>query len=153
MRERAASLSSVNMRSLLIFPHVQAKKTMQIAGLYFLRCNTYHIAPKPTQLEIAEYPENALFRRLESMQPREKPLQLEPGQILLAVYGDNWYVHPSPAMSRRPPSSPASCVSSHVSNALIVLDGSRNKSWEHLCRVVRSGIQKAVRRRGIWYLG
>ncbi len=65
---------------------------MQIAGLYFLHCNTYHIAPKPTQLEIAEYPENALFRRLESMQPREKPLQLEPGQILLAVYGDNWWV-------------------------------------------------------------
>ena len=71
-------------------PDVQAKKNMQIAGLYFLHCNTYHIAPKPTQLEIAEYPENALFRRLESMQPREKPLQLEPGQILLAVYGDNW---------------------------------------------------------------
>ena len=68
----------------------QVKKNMQIAGLYFLHCNTYHIAPKPTQLEIAEYPENALFRRLESMQPREKPLQLEPGKILLAVYGDNW---------------------------------------------------------------
>lgn len=73
---------------------VQAKKNMQVAGLYFLHCNTYHIAPKPTQLEIAEYPENALFRRLESMQPREKPLQLEPGQILLAVYGDNWWVQP-----------------------------------------------------------
>ena len=73
---------------------MQVKKNMQVAGLYFLHCNTYHIAPKPTQLEIAEYPENALFRRLESMQPREKPLQLEPGQILLAVYGDNWWVYP-----------------------------------------------------------
>lgn len=29
-------------------------------------------------------------RRLESMQPREKPLQLRPGKLLLAVYGDNW---------------------------------------------------------------
>ena len=31
-----------------------------------------------------------LFRRLESMAPREKLLQLKPGQILLAVYGNNW---------------------------------------------------------------
>lgn len=69
---------------------MQVKKNTQIAGLYFLHCNTYHIAPRLTQLEIAEYPENALFRRLESMQPREKPLQLKPGQLLLAVYGDNW---------------------------------------------------------------
>lgn len=29
-------------------------------------------------------------RRLESMQPREKPLQLRAGKLLLAVYGDNW---------------------------------------------------------------
>lgn len=70
--------------------YLQVKRNTQIAGLYFLHCNTHHIAPKPTQLEIAEYPENALFRRLESMAPREKPLQLKPGQILLAVYGDNW---------------------------------------------------------------
>lgn len=31
-----------------------------------------------------------LFRRLESMAPRKKALQLKPGQVLLAVYGDNW---------------------------------------------------------------
>ena len=75
---------------LLINVTVQVKKNTQIAGLYFLHCHTYHIAPKPSQLEIAEYPENALFRRLESMQPREKPLHLRPGQLLIAVYGDNW---------------------------------------------------------------
>ncbi|CAK0779934.1 hypothetical protein CVIRNUC_004893 [Coccomyxa viridis] len=70
---------------------MKVKKNTQIAGLYFLHCHTYHIAPKPSQLEIAEYPENALFRRLESMQPREKPLHLRPGQLLIAVYGDNWF--------------------------------------------------------------
>ena len=71
-------------------PDAQVKKNIQIAGLYFLQCETYHIGPKPSPLDTADYPENLLFRRLDSMAPREKPLELKPGRLLLAVYGDNW---------------------------------------------------------------
>jgi hypothetical protein len=69
----------------------QVRKATQIAGLYFLRCETFAIGPKPSPLETADFPENVLFRRLDSMQPREKPVsELRPGRLLVAVYGDNW---------------------------------------------------------------
>ncbi|CAL8468257.1 g7796 [Coccomyxa elongata] len=70
---------------------IRVRKNTQIAGLYFLQCDTYHIGPRPSPLDTADYPENILFKRLESMQPREKPLTLRPGKLLLAVYGDNWF--------------------------------------------------------------
>ncbi|EIE19270.1 DnaJ-domain-containing protein [Coccomyxa subellipsoidea C-169] len=70
---------------------IKVRKNTQIAGLYFLQCETYHIGPRPSALDTADYPENMLFKRLESMQPREKPLQLRAGKLLLAVYGDNWF--------------------------------------------------------------
>ncbi|BDA43789.1 probable chaperone protein DnaJ at N-terminal half [Coccomyxa sp. Obi] len=70
---------------------IRVRKNTQIAGLYFLQCETYHIGPRPSPLDTADYPENILFKRLESMQPREKPLTLRPGKLLLAVYGDNWF--------------------------------------------------------------
>jgi hypothetical protein len=66
------------------------RKNTQIAGLYFLQSETYHIGPKPTPLETASYPEDLLFRRLDSMAPRQKPGELRPGQLLLGVYGNNW---------------------------------------------------------------
>ena len=39
------------------------KKTTQIAGLYFLNCDTFCIGLKPSPLETADFPENALFRQ------------------------------------------------------------------------------------------
>ena len=123
-----------------VWGHGQVRKATQIAGLYFLKCDTFCIGPKPSPLETADFPENVLFRhatccariplpacmqhmhacsdgsfgwppplsnmllssafqclsparRLDGMQPREKPVaELRPGRLLLAVYGDNWSV-------------------------------------------------------------
>ena len=78
-----------------IICHVQVRKSTQIAGLYFLHCDTFRVGPKPTPLETADFPENVLFRRLDSRAPREKPVaSLRPGVLLLAVYGDNWSAPP-----------------------------------------------------------
>ena len=78
-----------------IICHVQVRKSTQIAGLYFLHCDTFRVGPKPTPLETADFPENGLFRRLDTMAPREKPVaSLRPGVLLLAVYGDNWCAAP-----------------------------------------------------------
>ncbi len=40
----------------------QVRKNTQIAGLYFLQCETYHIGPRPSPLDTADYPENMLFK-------------------------------------------------------------------------------------------
>ncbi len=40
----------------------QVRKNTQIAGLYFLQCATYHIGPRPSPLDTADYPENILFK-------------------------------------------------------------------------------------------
>ena len=70
------------------------KNNVQVAGVYCLRCTTHHVGPRLTTLETADNPEAQLFRRLDSMTLRE-PLHLQPGRLLLAVYGDNWSVKPS----------------------------------------------------------
>lgn len=44
--------------------------------------------PKPSPLENAEDPEGILFKRLDSLEPREA-VTLKPGTLLIAVYGDN----------------------------------------------------------------
>ncbi len=47
------------------------------------------MGPKPSALETGSDPEAMLFKRLDSMQARDH-VQLRPGRILVAVYGDNW---------------------------------------------------------------
>lgn len=65
------------------------KNNVQVAGLYCLRCPTHRVGPRLSTLETANHPEAQLFRRLDSLTQRE-PLTLQPGRLLLAVYGDNW---------------------------------------------------------------
>lgn len=50
--------------------------------------------PKPSALETADDPEAILFKRLDTMEPREA-VTLKPGTLLIAVYGDNVSRKPS----------------------------------------------------------
>ena len=68
----------------------KTKKGTQMAGLYFFPFLTCRMGPKPSALETRSDPEAALFKRLDSLQARDH-VQLRPGRILVAVYGDNWY--------------------------------------------------------------
>lgn len=68
----------------------KTKKGMQMAGLYFFPFLTCRMGPKPSALETGSDPEAMLFKRLDSMQARDH-VQLRPGRILVAVYGDNWF--------------------------------------------------------------
>ena len=52
------------------------------------------MGPKPSALETGSDPEAMLFKRLDSMQARDH-VQLRPGRILVAVYGDNWSASPA----------------------------------------------------------
>ena len=52
------------------------------------------MGPKPSALETGSDPEAMLFKRLDSMQARDH-VQLRPGRILVAVYGDNWSDSPA----------------------------------------------------------
>ena len=71
---------------------IKQKNNVHVAGVYCLQCPTHKVGPRLTALETAESPEDQLFKRLESMAERE-PLNLRPGTLLLAVYGDNWCVY------------------------------------------------------------
>ena len=70
---------------------MKQKGSVQVAGLYCLRCPTHSVGPKLSALETAENPEAQLFKRLDSLAQRET-LMLHPGRLLVAIYGDNWYV-------------------------------------------------------------
>jgi len=72
----------------------KTKKGMQMAGLYFFPFLTCRMGPKPSALETGSDPEAMLFKRLDSMQARDH-VQLRPGRILVAVYGDNWSASPA----------------------------------------------------------
>ncbi len=65
-----------------------------MAGLYFFPFLTCRMGPKPSALETGSDPEAMLFKRLDSMQARDH-VQLRPGRILVAVYGDNWSASPA----------------------------------------------------------
>eukprot|EP00873_Tetraselmis_striata_P004362 jgi/Tetstr1/424626/TSEL_015148.t1 len=65
-------------------------KQYTTAGLFFLQFDTYSLGPKPSPLEVADDPEAALFRRLESLRKRETS-SLQPGTHVFAIYGDNWF--------------------------------------------------------------
>lgn len=60
-----------------------------VAGLYFLHVKTCDVGAVPSVMELSGVPEAALFRRLDKLKEREIP-NIRPGQLLLAVYGDNW---------------------------------------------------------------
>lgn len=84
-----------------------------MAGLYFFPFLTCRMGPKPSALETGSDPEVMLFKRLDSMQPREH-VQLRPGRILVAVYGDNWSPSPAPvctASTENPAIPHAYCTS------------------------------------------
>ena len=55
-----------------------------------LREKTVDVGSTPGILELQGAPENALFRRLDNCKERDV-LQVEPGNLLIAVYGDNWF--------------------------------------------------------------
>ena len=61
-----------------------------VAGLYFLQFTTYSLGPKPTALETGHDPAAGLFRRLDSLTPRE-PVPLKPGTLVVGIYGDNFF--------------------------------------------------------------
>uniref|UniRef100_A0A061R382 Chaperone protein dnaj 15-like n=1 Tax=Tetraselmis sp. GSL018 TaxID=582737 RepID=A0A061R382_9CHLO len=60
------------------------------AGLFFLPFETYSLQHKLNPMEVADEPEAMLFKRLESLRPRET-CALAPGKHTFAVYGDNWF--------------------------------------------------------------
>ena len=60
-----------------------------MAGLYFFPFLTCHMGPKPSVMDTSKDPEAILFKRLDGLQAREH-VQLRPGKVLVAVYGDNW---------------------------------------------------------------
>lgn len=62
------------------------------AGMFFVDAKTYMLGGTPPAIEQAKYevPEDFLFRRLDSMKPRENK-KLASGQHVFAVYGDNWF--------------------------------------------------------------
>ena len=60
-----------------------------MAGLYFFPFLTCHMGPKPPVMDTSKDPEAILFKRLDGLQAREH-VQLRPGKVLVAVYGDNW---------------------------------------------------------------
>ena len=41
-------------------------------------------------MQLGNDPEAVLFRRLESLVPRERPLGIHPGPLHFGVYGDSW---------------------------------------------------------------
>ena len=67
----------------------KGKKGMQMAGLYFFPFLTCILGPKPSVLENDPTPGGNLFKRLDSLQAREH-IDIEPGNTLVAVYGDSW---------------------------------------------------------------
>ena len=54
------------------------------------REKTVDVGASPGILELQGAPENALFRRLDNCKERKSP-QVKPGNLLIAVYGDNWF--------------------------------------------------------------
>ena len=62
------------------------------AAMLFVDAKTYILGGTPPAIEQAKYeaPEDVLFRRLDSMRPRESQ-KLAAGQHVFAVYGDNWF--------------------------------------------------------------
>lgn len=62
------------------------------AAMFFVDAKTYILGGTPPAIEQAKYeaPEDVLFRRLDSMRPRESQ-KLAAGQHVFAVYGDNWF--------------------------------------------------------------
>lgn len=64
-------------------------KKQTVAGLYFLHMKTCDVGAVQSSMELGGVPEAVLFRRLDRLKERETP-NIKPGQLLLAVYGDNW---------------------------------------------------------------
>ncbi len=59
------------------------------AALLFLHCTRVTIGGVPSSIETAGEPEQALFKRLQGVKRQEQP-RLRPGNLRVAVYGDNW---------------------------------------------------------------
>ncbi|CAG9460344.1 unnamed protein product [Pedinophyceae sp. YPF-701] len=64
-------------------------KGASVVGMYFLEFPTHDLGPGPAAQEIVDEPESAIFRRLDSLEARER-VHLTPGEYLVGVYGDNW---------------------------------------------------------------
>ncbi|QDZ20941.1 chaperone DnaJ-like protein [Chloropicon primus] len=64
-------------------------KKNHFAGIFFLDFPTYNMGPEPSVMVQAEDPESVLFRRMDRCQPRGT-CQVHPGEMIFAVYGDNF---------------------------------------------------------------
>ncbi|KAK9863902.1 hypothetical protein WJX84_001552 [Apatococcus fuscideae] len=74
----------------------QEAQRISTAGIYVLPFDTHRLGPKPSMLQMSQIsrsghdPFEMAFRRLDTLQPRDH-VRLQPGQVLVAVVGDNWF--------------------------------------------------------------
>ena len=64
-------------------------KQGNVAGIFFFDFPTYSLGQPPSTIATAKDPEAALFRRLETLEPRDT-CSIQPGEHVFAVYGDNF---------------------------------------------------------------